>query len=94
MAIERSTEDFVVQQWARRTRDEIIKQLSVVRTRIPVPDVDVVVGSGHDWHEAVEAVPWEAGGMLSLGSGAAGPAPTSFSARLPRRSCVVLRFPC
>ncbi|MFV9454552.1 universal stress protein [Rhodococcus sp. NM-2] len=73
-AIERSTEDLVVQQWARRTRADIIKQLNAVRARIPVPDVDVVVGSGHDWREAVEAVSWEAGDMLALGSGAAGPA--------------------
>ncbi|MFC0447381.1 universal stress protein [Rhodococcus jostii] len=73
-AIERSTEDLVVQQWARRTREDIIKQLNAVRARIPVPDVDVVVGSGHDWREAVEAVSWEAGDMLALGSGAAGPA--------------------
>ncbi|MBC2638084.1 MULTISPECIES: universal stress protein [unclassified Rhodococcus (in: high G+C Gram-positive bacteria)] len=73
-AIERSTEDLVVQQWARRTRDDISKQLSLVRAQIPVPDVDLVVGSGHDWREAVESVSWEAGDMLTLGSGAAGPA--------------------
>ncbi|HEX2402056.1 MAG TPA: universal stress protein [Mycobacterium sp.] len=70
--IERSAEDLVVEQWARRTMDDIVKQLSEVRDRISVPDVDVVVGSGHDWREAVENVPWPAGDMLLLGSGAAG----------------------
>jgi nucleotide-binding universal stress UspA family protein len=70
--IERSAEDLVIEQWARRTMDDIVKQLSEVRDRISVPDVDVVVGSGHDWREAVENVPWQAGDMLLLGSGAAG----------------------
>lgn len=72
-SIEPTAEDPVVQQWSKRTFDDIVKQLNAVRTRIPVPDVDVVVGGGHDWREAVEAVSWEAGDMLLLGSGAAGP---------------------
>ena len=71
-SIESSAEDLVIQQWSRRTFDDIAKQLNAVRDRISVPDVDVVVGTGHDWREAVEDVPWEAGDMLLLGSGAAG----------------------
>jgi nucleotide-binding universal stress UspA family protein len=70
--IETSAEDLVVQQWSRRTFDDIVKQLNAVRERIPVPDADVVVGTGHDWREAVESVSWETGDMLALGSGAAG----------------------
>lgn len=77
-SIEMSAEDLVVQQWSRRTYDDVVKQLNVIRDRIPVADVDVVVGSGHDWHEAVEAVPWQAGDVLVLGSGAAGPAARVF----------------
>jgi len=73
-SIELSAEDLVVQQWSRRTFDDIVKQLNAVRARIPVADVDVVVGSGHDWREAVEAVSWQMGDILVLGSGAAGPA--------------------
>jgi nucleotide-binding universal stress UspA family protein len=73
-SIEPSAEDLVVRQWARRTVDDITKQLNDVRARVAVPDVDVVVGSGHDWREAVESVSWEAGDMLLLGSGAAGQA--------------------
>jgi nucleotide-binding universal stress UspA family protein len=76
--IETSAEDLVVQQWARRTMDDIVKQLNDVRANISVPDVDVVVGSGHDWREAVESVSWEAGDMLLLGSGAAGQAAPVF----------------
>jgi nucleotide-binding universal stress UspA family protein len=72
--IEPSAEDLVIQQWARRTSDDIVKQLNDVCARVSVPDVDVVVGSGHDWREAVEGVGWEAGDMLLLGSGAAGQA--------------------
>lgn len=71
--IERTAEDLVVQQWSRRTFDDIVAQLDAVRERIAVPDVDVVVGSGHDWREAVESVTWQEGDVLLLGSGAAGP---------------------
>ena len=77
-SIESSAEDLVIQQWSRRTFDDIAKQLNAVRDRISVPDVDVVVGTGHDWREAVEDVPWEAGDMLLLGSGAAGQAAQVF----------------
>ena len=77
-SIESSAEDLVIQQWSRRTFDDIAKQLNAVRDRISVPDVDVVVGTGQDWREAVEDVPWEAGDMLLLGSGAAGQAARVF----------------
>jgi nucleotide-binding universal stress UspA family protein len=73
-SIEMSAEDLVVRQWSQRTYDDIVKQLDAVRARVPVPEVEVVVGSGHDWREAVEGVSWEAGDLLVLGSGAAGPA--------------------
>ena len=62
-----------MQQWSRRTYDDIVKQLNDARARIPIPDVDVVIGTGYEWREAVENVPWETGDMLLLGSGAAGP---------------------
>ena len=72
-SIEPSAEDLVVQQWTRRTYDDIVKQLNEVRERIAVRDVTVAVGSGHDWREAVESVPWVSGDILLMGSGAAGP---------------------
>jgi nucleotide-binding universal stress UspA family protein len=77
-SIEPSAEDLVVKQWARRTMDDIVKQLNDVRARIAVPDVEVVVGTGHDWREAVESISWESGDMLLLGSGAAGQASRVF----------------
>ena len=72
-SIEPSAEDLVVEQWSRRTFDEIAKQLNDVRASIAIPDVEVVIGTGHDWREAVENIAWETGDMLLLGSGAAGP---------------------
>ena len=39
-SIEPSAEDLVVQQWSRRTHDDIVKQLNEVRERIAVRDVD------------------------------------------------------
>jgi nucleotide-binding universal stress UspA family protein len=72
-SIERSAEELVVQQWARRTTDAVIKQLDDVRTTVAVPDVDVVIGTGNEWREAVDDIAWEPGDVLLLGSGAAGP---------------------
>ena len=71
-SIEPTAEDLVVEQWFRRTTDEIVKQLNDARAGIAIPDVEVVIGTGHDWREAVEDVPWENGDLLLLGSGAAG----------------------
>ena len=77
-SIEPSAEDLVVEQWSRRTFDEIAKQLNDVRASIASPDVEVVIGTGHDWREAVETIAWETGDILLLGSGAAGPAAQVF----------------
>lgn len=71
-SIESSAEELVVEQWSRRMFDDVVKQLNEVRKHVAVPDVDVVVGSGRDWHDAVEDVSWEPGDMLVFGSGAAG----------------------
>ena len=52
--------------------DEIVGQLARVRERVAASDVDIVVGSGRNWRDAVESVAWEPGDLLALGSGAAG----------------------
>jgi nucleotide-binding universal stress UspA family protein len=72
-AIERSAEELVVQQWARKTMDAAVNQLNDARSRISIPDVDVVIGTGTDWREAVDNIAWENGDMLLVGSRAAGP---------------------
>jgi hypothetical protein len=53
-SIEPSAEDLVVEQWSLRTFDEIAKQPNDVRASIAIPDVEVVIGTGHHWREAVE----------------------------------------
>jgi nucleotide-binding universal stress UspA family protein len=72
-SIERTAEDLVVQRWTRKTMDAAVKQLGDVRATVSIPDVDVVTGTGAEWREAVENIPWRRGDLLLLGSGAAGP---------------------
>jgi len=90
--IESSAEKLVIAQWARQRHDEIVGQLEEVRSHIDVPSVDIVVGSGREWSEAVESVPWEPGDILTLGSGAAGEISRVFlgsvAARIVRHSPV------
>ncbi|TFV60515.1 universal stress protein [Mycobacterium sp. PS03-16] len=71
-SIEPSAERLVVEQWSRRTADEVARQLDDVRVSVAA-DVEIVVGVSHDWRGAVEDVAWEPGDLLLLGSGAAGP---------------------
>ncbi|MGV9801207.1 universal stress protein [Mycobacterium sp. NPDC003449] len=91
-SIESSAEDLVVAQWSRRTREDIARQLNAIREDMAGPDVDVVVGSGHDWNTAVESVGWETGDLLLLGSGAAAQSAQVFlgsaAARILRHSPV------
>jgi len=70
-SIEAGAEDLVVKQWARSTQEGIAAQLETVRSGLG--DVDVVIGAGATWRDAVEAIEWGAGDILVLGSGAAGP---------------------
>ena len=70
---ERSAEELVVKQWTSKTTDAAVKQLNAAREEVSIPDVDVVIGTGTDWRQAVENIAWETGDVLLLGSGAAGP---------------------
>jgi nucleotide-binding universal stress UspA family protein len=72
-AIRPSAEDLVVQQWTRRTTEAAAKQLEDARGKVAGSDVDVVIGTGTEWRDAVEDIAWESGDVLLLGSGAAGP---------------------
>ncbi|KAA0112975.1 universal stress protein [Mycolicibacterium sp. P9-22] len=72
-AIETAAEDLVVKQWARSTQQGIAAQLETVRSGLGSREVDVVIGAGATWRDAVEAIEWGAGDILVLGSGAAGP---------------------
>lgn len=58
--------------------DAAVKQLNDARAKVSIPDVDMVIGSGTEWQEAVESIGWKAGDMLLLGSGADGPLAQAF----------------
>jgi nucleotide-binding universal stress UspA family protein len=91
-SIEPSAEDLVVKQWALRTQEDIVAQLEQVRSGIDTVVAEVVIGAGPTWRDAVDAVEWESGDILVLGSGAAGPAAQVFlgsaAARILRHSPV------
>lgn len=72
-SVEPSAERLVVGQWVQRNMDAALKQLKAARKKVDIPKLDVVVGAGSDWTEAIGGVTWEAGDLLVLGSGAAGP---------------------
>jgi nucleotide-binding universal stress UspA family protein len=72
-SLEPSAEELVVQQWAQRTTDAAVKQLEEARAQSGHADVDVVIGTGTEWREAVDDIAWEPGDVLLLGSAAAGP---------------------
>jgi nucleotide-binding universal stress UspA family protein len=72
-SIERGAEDLIVQRWSRRVREDALQQLDDARARVAVPDVDVVIGAGIEWRDAVDDIPWGTRDLLLLGSGVAGP---------------------
>jgi len=72
-AVARTAEDLVVQQWAHQVEQSILGQLDAVAADVPLPDVEVKVGAGTEWSQAVDTIGWEHGDILLLGSGAAGP---------------------
>lgn len=72
-AIEHSAEDLVTRQWAQRTTQAVVRELREARESLTIPDIDLVIGTGTDWSDAVNDVTWKPGDLLVLGSGAAGP---------------------
>ncbi len=69
-----SGEDLVVDQWQARTRQVISDQLAEVRRLPDVPaPLEVLIGDGHDWREAIGHGDWGAGDILVIGSGSSGP---------------------
>ncbi|MFT4043140.1 MAG: universal stress protein [Gordonia sp. (in: high G+C Gram-positive bacteria)] len=71
-SIEATAEDLVIKQWAHRTDTTLRRHLAEVRNTVALPDVELALGAGIDWHEAVGAVGWTPGDLVILGSGAAG----------------------
>jgi nucleotide-binding universal stress UspA family protein len=82
-------DDLVVNEWIKGTVASIQEELTRVRARHDVPQpVDVVVGQGLTWSEALEDAPWCAGDVLAVGSSSAGPAARVF---LGTRASKILR---
>ena len=69
-----SGEDLVVDQWLARTRQVLSEQLDEVRTLPDVPaPLEVLIGDGHDWREAIGHGDWTEDDLLVIGSGSSGP---------------------
>jgi nucleotide-binding universal stress UspA family protein len=88
-ALAGSGEDLVVDRWARETRELIDEQLDQVRRLPEVPrGLDVVVGDGYGWREALGNARWSLGDLLVVGSSSHGPLASVF---LGSRASKILR---
>jgi nucleotide-binding universal stress UspA family protein len=66
-SIEPSAEDLVVDEWAARLESDVRQALLADAGGAPAP-VDVVVGRGGTWADAVTDVPWGTGEVLAVGT--------------------------
>ncbi|QIM16309.1 universal stress protein [Leucobacter insecticola] len=67
-------EDQVVKQWEMTIRAHTTEILGEIEQSGRVPEsVEVVVGAGKNWREALRAIPWEGTEVLLLGSSSLGP---------------------
>lgn len=84
-----SGEDLVVDEWSRRTGELINEELDEVRRLPDVPrPLEVVIGDGHSWREAMGQARWSLGDVLVVGSSAHGPLTSVF---LGSRASKILR---
>lgn len=70
--VESAADDLAIRKWSDRTTEKVVEQLAEARKSIPIPDVDVIIGTGGDWPGAVTDISWQSGDLMLLGSGAAG----------------------
>jgi nucleotide-binding universal stress UspA family protein len=66
-SIEPAAEDLVVGEWAARLESDVGQALRA-RDGDPATPVDVVVGRGQTWAEALAAVSWGKGEVLAVGT--------------------------
>ncbi len=73
-------DDDIVEQWTSDIRVKAERALAEqAEAGEPVQQLDVVVGHGHDWGEALEDIEWEHDGdLLVVGSSSAGPVASVF----------------
>jgi nucleotide-binding universal stress UspA family protein len=67
-SIEPSAEDLVVREWAVQLEGDIRRALSSRDGGSVTTRVDVVVGQGGSWADALTDVPWGAGEVLAVGT--------------------------
>jgi nucleotide-binding universal stress UspA family protein len=86
-------EDAVAREWAagvERAQHAVVEQVEKLPRR--PPSVEVAVGHGGDWAEAIEDIGWGDGDLLAVGSSTTGPLGNVFigsrSSRIVRHSPV------
>jgi nucleotide-binding universal stress UspA family protein len=82
-------DDLVINEWIKDTSAAIRKELKEVRALPDAPQpLEVVVGYGLNWTEAVDDAQWTEGDVLAVGSSTTGPAARVF---LGSRASKILR---
>jgi nucleotide-binding universal stress UspA family protein len=82
-------EDLVVDKWSRQTSEVINDELEQVRSLPEVPrPLEVVIGDGYGWREAMGQARWSLGDLLLVGSSSHGPLASVF---LGSRSSKIVR---
>ena len=65
-------QSLIVDRWAAQRREEMSASLATAQEALNAT-VDVVIGQGNSWGEAVSNIPWRVGDVLVVGSGHGGP---------------------
>lgn len=82
-------EDLVVDQWSKQAGELIHEELDRVRTMTDVPrPLEVTIGDGYGWQEAIAEARWSPGDVLVVGSSSHGPLSSVF---LGSRASKILR---
>ena len=82
-------EELVFEEWTNQVQVATRSALAQVKDLEVAPsDVDVVVGGGQDWADAVEDIGWDDGDVLVVGSSELGPVARVF---LGSRATLILR---
>lgn len=83
------SEDLVMQEWTAKVRQAARAALAQVQELAAVPhDIEIVIGRGRSWAEAIEDVGWGDGDVLVIGSSELGPVARVF---LGSRATKILR---
>ena len=83
------SEDLVMQEWSAKVGAAASAALAQVRELATVPhEVEIVVGRGRSWAQAIDDIGWDEGDVLVVGSSELGPAARVF---LGSRATKILR---